>query len=141
MEIVINKCYGGFGLSTKALRLYALKKFDKKVYFYLNDFPSKNYIKTNKPEECLVTFALISDYGEYLSGKEMRDVLETDDYISSRNIKRNDPILIEVVKELGEKANTRFSNLCVVGIPNNVEWEIEEYDGIEWISEKHKTWE
>jgi len=37
--------------------------------------------------------------------------------------------------------NKRFgSSLKVVKIPNNVKWEIEEYDGSEWVSEKRRTW-
>lgn len=30
--------------------------------------------------------------------------------------------------------------LKVVSIPADVEWQIEEYDGAEWIAEKHRTW-
>lgn len=53
---------------------------------------------------------------------------------------RNDPDLVAVVEELGEAANGRFSKLRVVEIPDGVEWQIEEYDGLEWIAEKHRTW-
>jgi hypothetical protein len=28
----------------------------------------------------------------------------------------------------------------VVEIPDGVEWEIAEYDGLEWVAEKHRTW-
>jgi hypothetical protein len=45
-----------------------------------------------------------------------------------------------VVEEMGENVNTRFSELKVVEIPNDVEWQIEEYDGAEWVAEKHRTW-
>ena len=55
-------------------------------------------------------------------------------------INRNDPILIEVVEELKEEANNKFSNLKIIFIPDDVEWEIEEYDGMEWIAEKHRKW-
>lgn len=30
--------------------------------------------------------------------------------------------------------------LILEDIPDDVEWEIEEYDGLEWVSEKHRTW-
>jgi len=30
--------------------------------------------------------------------------------------------------------------LKIVDIPDGVEWEIEEYDGMEWVAEKHRTW-
>ena len=53
---------------------------------------------------------------------------------------RDDPALIRVIEELGEKANTRYSELRVIEIPDDVEWQIEEYDGNEWVAEKHRTW-
>ena len=27
-----------------------------------------------------------------------------------------------------------------VSIPDDVEWQIEEYDGMEWVAEAHRTW-
>ena len=56
------------------------------------------------------------------------------------DIKRNDLILIEIVEQLGEAANGGFAKLKVVKIPDDVEWTIKEYDGDEWIAEKHRTW-
>jgi hypothetical protein len=90
MKIVINTCYGGFGLSKEALALY----------------------------------------------NERSRTVETYDFL----IKRDDPILVEVVEQLGEDASDRFANLKVVEIPDDVQWGIEEYDGNEWIAEKHRTW-
>jgi hypothetical protein len=49
-------------------------------------------------------------------------------------------LLIKLVEKLGEDVNTRFSNLKVVEIPDDVDWEIAEYDGFEWVAEKHRTW-
>jgi hypothetical protein len=46
-----------------------------------------------------------------------------------------------VVLELGEAANGRCAELKVVEIPDDVEWQIEEYDGLEWVAEKHRTWD
>ena len=56
------------------------------------------------------------------------------------NIKRNDPILVEIVEQLGEAADGDFAELKVVKIPDDVQWQIEEFDGNEWIAEKHRTW-
>jgi hypothetical protein len=41
---------------------------------------------------------------------------------------------------MGDNANGGFANLRVVKIPGNVEWTIDEYDGLEWVAEKHRTW-
>lgn len=48
--------------------------------------------------------------------------------------------LVDVVEKLGSKANGGSANLKVVEIPDDVEWEIEAYDGLEWVAEKHRTW-
>jgi hypothetical protein len=53
---------------------------------------------------------------------------------------RDDPALVEAVTVLGEAANGVFAALQVVEIPDDVEWQIEEYDGLEWVAEKHQTW-
>ena len=55
-------------------------------------------------------------------------------------IPRDDPVLVDLVKELGKDACNTDSSLQVVRIPADVEWVIEEYDGKEWISEVHRTW-
>jgi hypothetical protein len=38
-------------------------------------------------------------------------------------------------------ANGSFSRLKIVEIPDGVEWTIQEFDGNEWVAEKHRTWE
>ena len=53
---------------------------------------------------------------------------------------RNDARLVECVETLGEEADGRFAELKVVEIPDDVEWEIEEYDGLESIHEVHRVW-
>jgi hypothetical protein len=57
------------------------------------------------------------------------------------DLARDDPYLIQTIRELGENANSRFSTLKIVEIPGDVEWEIGEYDGLEWVAEKHRTWD
>ena len=56
------------------------------------------------------------------------------------NIRRNNPILVEIVEQLGEAANGEFAELKVVEIPDDVQWQIEEYDGVEWVAETHRIW-
>ncbi|NDB28149.1 hypothetical protein EB151_01195 [archaeon] len=113
MKIVINKCYGGFGLSEEAVLLYAKKKGLNLI------------VQRDKGLK-------INHY--YLNEKK------DGNYFSERDIQRNDLILIEVVNELGEKADGFCSELKIVEIPDDVEWIIEEYDGKEWIAEDHRRW-
>jgi hypothetical protein len=61
--------------------------------------------------------------------------------IYDREIPRDDPILIQIIRELGDDADTRFCTLKVVEIPADVDWQIDEYDGLEWVAEKHRTWD
>lgn len=53
---------------------------------------------------------------------------------------REDPVLIEVIEELGEGANTKFSKLKIVEIPADMEYVIDEYDGIETLHQKVQEW-
>jgi hypothetical protein len=65
----------------------------------------------------------------------------TDPDFHSRHIPRDDAHLIAVVELMGEEANNRFSELKIVEVPNDVNWYVEEYDGREWVAERHRTWE
>ena len=53
-------------------------------------------------------------------------------------IPRECPVLVEMV-ERGD-ADGEYSDLKVVEIPDGVNWYIEEYDGLEHVAERHRTW-
>jgi hypothetical protein len=92
MKIVINRQFGGFGLSDEAAELYCQLKGTSRDGFNA-------------------------------------------DFIS-----RSDPILVQVVEQLGKKANTSYSTLKIVEIPDGINWHIEEYDGMESVNEDHRSW-
>lgn len=56
------------------------------------------------------------------------------------DIRRDDIFLVQVVERLKDEANGRWSKLKIVEIPPHVEWIIQEYDGDEWVAEKHRVW-
>lgn len=87
MKVVINRCWGGFDLSDKAIAMF-----------------------------------------KELSGGE-----------TSYN--RDNPLLVKVVETLGEEANTEYSSLKVVEIPDGVDYYIDDYDGMETIEECHRSWD
>ena len=60
--------------------------------------------------------------------------------IDPRPSNRADPLLVQVVEELGAEANGDSAKLEVVEIPDRVEYTVEEHDGIESIHEKHRVW-
>jgi hypothetical protein len=92
VKVVINRDFGGFGLSDDAEALY----------------------------------------------KERKGITDPDWWYA--DIARDDPLLIQIVEEMGEKADGTFASLRIVEIPDDVDWYIEEYDGREWVSERHRTW-
>lgn len=145
MKIVINACYGGFSLSPLATKLLAEKQ-GKKCYFFIENkqrqlVPWKYWDK----EKHILWFAFDSE--NVPEKKETATSLDEnfenwwrEHEISNRPEKRDDPNLVKVVEELGEKADGRCAHLKIVEIPDGVDWIIEEYDGMEHIAEVHRTW-
>ena len=131
-KVVINSHYGGLGLSYEGVMKYAELK-GIKLYPYTYDFTKRIYSENIKPEEAgLLFYSTMPVSNE----KELNQ-----HYFSPRDIARDDPYLVKVVELLGVKANGSCAKLKVIEIPTDIEWEIEKYDGIEWIAEKHRTWE
>ena len=71
--------------------------------------------------------------------KELANI--TDPIFYSRSIPRDDAHLIAVVELMGSAAAGGCSELKIVDVPDDVNWCIEEYDGREWVAERHRTWE
>jgi hypothetical protein len=90
VKVVINRCFGGFGLSDASLHEYKRRRGITDENFWYYDIP----------REC--------------------------------------PVLVEMVEQ-GD-ADGAFSDLKVVEIPDDVNWYIEEYDGMEHVAERHRTW-
>jgi hypothetical protein len=113
-KIVINTCFGGFGLSEEAMHRYAE----------------------------LAGFKLIVDTPDHTTAYNLyyKDKVSDDNFFIEYDIARDDPFLVQVVEELGEKSNGFAADLSIVEIPDDVEWEISEYDGNEHIAEKHRRW-
>lgn len=64
--------------------------------------------------------------------------LTWDDYGFAFSDDRTNPKLIQAVETLGKDASGKYSLLKVVDIPDDIEFTIENYDGLEWIAEKHR---
>lgn len=139
MKVILNKCYGGFDVSDEGYQLYAKKK-GLQLYTYeanVSDFDLLDKVET--PHRSLLTWYFTKDFGETVR----RDSFATDDWGNSLRLDgdcRTDPVLIEVVEELGEKASGGFGKLFVVDIPDDVDYEIIEHDGYETLHESHRQW-
>ena len=147
MKVVINKCFGGFSLSPKAtLRLFELGA-------PIEAIPVDDYWPPEKREEEAKKYrtmgfaAGLEGWRAFLrSGSDMHGMFMTvfspDEslVLNAREIPRNDPSLIRVVEEMGYMADGACASLAIVEIPDGVDYEIAEYDGMEHIAEKHRTW-
>jgi len=141
-KVAINRCYGGFGLSPKATKLY-LKKLNKKCYFY----KQTSYKHQGKEEYTRIDINDLTNENFFISvyTKDMGEKISKHSseycWYESFYENRDDKLLIEVVEELGEKeASGNYAELKIVEIPDDVEWEISEYDGMESVDEKHRSW-
>ena len=115
MKIVINKEHGGFGLSDEAFERYLTEKG--------------------------TAFRKVPNhYGFYFYTEDYDTQGDKADMFWDMDIARNDPVLVSIVEEMGEDSWGKYAYLKVVVIPDDVDWEIGEYDGREWIAEKHRTW-
>ena len=119
-KIALNSCHGSFGLSEKAILRYAkLKKI--KLWPETVIFNSKLYWII--PEE----YAELSDQ-ELLKIDPKEIKKET---FKCFNIDRTDPILIQVVEELGDEANAEFAHIEIKTIRKGKKFRIIEIDGYE----------
>jgi hypothetical protein len=91
-KIVINTCYGGFGLSESSLEDYKKRK----------NITDENFYHWDIPRDC--------------------------------------PHLVAMVEEGGTDVDGIYSELKVVDVPDDANWYIEEYDGMEHVAERHRTW-
>jgi hypothetical protein len=141
MEVAINKCYGGFSLSNQGEEFY-LNLIGKKPYFYKQTkYHHREGIDEytridNNNDDSFLCFTLLKDLG-----KIVNEIPDDDEiWFSGREIPRNDKNLIMTIRELGEKANGMCANLKIIEIPDGIEYIIDEYDGMESISESHRSW-
>lgn len=137
MKVILNKCYGGFCVSQEAYELYAKKK-GIKIFPYMIKFDNGTgkCQKANDINSVITTY-FTKDFGYFVETSD-DDLKGKRFYLDGEY--REDPVLIEVVEELGDRASGRFSKLVVVDIPDGMEYEIDDYDGIETLHQKIEKW-
>ena len=113
MKIVVNKCFGGFSISRKAVKFMA-ERGNEQAKAELDEILSGENNSYNSYYGCSQKYNFEYD--------------------------RADPYLIKAVETLGCEANGSFAELKVVEIPDGIEWEIDDYNGMETIHEKRRTW-
>ena len=114
-RIVINAEHGGFGLSHEGQLMYLQLSGQS---YTIADQPDRHTQNMLGPKIIV-------------NGKEFWD----------RYVERDDPALIQTIRKLGyEAASGKHATLKIVEIPADIKWQIDEYDGLEWVAEEHRTW-
>ena len=93
MKVVVNNCYGGFGLSDEAMSLM-----------------------------------------------DRRDPSWRDRGNADPVLFRSDGILVSVVEELGPSACGMYAELSIIEIPDGIEYDIMDDDGLELVVERGHYW-
>lgn len=128
-KVVYNACYGGFGLSREAcLRYWELQ--GKKVWIENGDFMGIFTVWLVPPEERLEKkeWSSMSLTERFAYNKKHSEQTWYD-----RNVSRHDPILVQVVEELGDKASGDYAKLAIAEVSGP--YRIDEYDGSESVKQ------
>lgn len=93
----------------------------------------------------MIKIVINTDYGGFgLSESALEEYKKrkgiTDENFHHWGILRDCPILVAMIEEGDNNINGDYADLKVVEIPEDVDWYIEEYDGMEHVAERHRTW-
>lgn len=112
-KIVVNGCFGGFGLSDAAVLRYA--EIAGITLYSSMEFGFTSWYRVPVEE-----YQAIEDWEA-----------KNEAHFSVNDLSRTDPALVQVVEELGEAANDSFADLYIVELPAGTQYRIDEYDGRE----------
>jgi hypothetical protein len=133
-KVAYNAQFGGFDLSHDAIMRYAELK-GIKIYAFVD---------RRRPDGSLVPFDE-ADRMKPASATEARKAFlhycttpeySNESYWSTHKAyeDRADPILIQVIEELGKKANGQCATLKIEEVPAGTQYRIDEYDGNETVA-------
>ena len=135
MKIAINACFGGFSLSRKALaRLAHLQ--GRECHHFSHEIGGR-YAPADEGSARFPNFSFdIPNPNEAVAGNSEAYAR----HAIQEPIDRSDPLLVQTIEEMGDEASGTYARVRIVEIPDGVDWEIEEHDGLETIHEKHRSW-
>lgn len=129
-KVVINRRWGGFGLSPKAVIMLKdcghVKTYEPSSYYGPDWKIPFEYDKKRAKEQ---------GDSSYLTIHEEK-ILSDEHHGDSRSC----PHLVRVVDQLGSEANGLYAELKIVEVPAGVEIEIDDYDGMETVREAGRSW-
>jgi hypothetical protein len=119
MKIAINRCFGGFNLSHRV--------FEELIKLGVSHYKNYKEIPKNNKDPYII------DSDSTISGKYYSNLSDYEN--------RTNPLLIQAIEKIGEEESSgRFGEIKIIEIPDGINWEIEDYDGIETVNETHRSW-
>jgi len=134
-KIAYNNCFGGFSISDAGVRRYA----EIKGITLYPEQPDGAYASlmsavywTVPPEEREGKYLADDAFNAApLEAKTASNAFYFKHTINVRDFYRADPVLIQVIEELGDKANGDCAKLAIAEVPAGTKYRIDEYDGNE----------
>ena len=124
-KVVYNACYGGFNLSREACKRY-WELQGKEVWIEDREFMDMFTVWLVPPEKRVVKreWNTMTRDEQLAYNKQYKEQTWDDN-----GVDRHDPILVQVVEELGDKANGMCAQLAIEEVSGS--YRIDEYDGFE----------
>jgi len=125
-KVVYNACYGGFGLSKEACQRY----WDiKGQQVWIEDALWGFTVWLVAPEDRIPVKGGDAFYAMSMDERIAYNQAYSKQTWYNRNVDRHDPVLVQVVEELGKKANGECAELAIAEVYGS--YRIDEYDGFE----------
>lgn len=149
LRIVINKCYGGFGLSPEAI-VWLMDRgselIRKQTYEEYcggdSDYARRHLLDGAKP--LTGKPGLMMNSWGYAVLEPKQQVVYTVERHDDVMTFRTHPDLLLCIETLGKAANGQCADLRIVDIHDETvsidDIYVDEYDGNEWVAQKHSTW-
>jgi hypothetical protein len=131
-KVVYNSCYGGFSLSREACERY-WELQGKKVWIENGNFMGIFTVWLVPPEERITLVEAKNWSSMSLTERLAYNKKHSEQTWYDHNVDRHDPILVQVVEELGEEADGDCAKLAIAEVSGP--YRIDEYDGSESVKQ------
>lgn len=128
-KVVYNAVHGGFSLSEAAMRRYAEIKG---LNLYVERERTRFATYYTVPPEARTAEPSAAEWLKLpLETRQKLNAAWDAEQLSNRDFYRTDPVLVQVVEELGPAANGACADLRIAEVPSGTRYRIDDYDGRE----------
>jgi hypothetical protein len=157
VKVVLNRCFGGFGLSPRAVAR-AAELAGRACFFFIYNFrdggltpcsieeaeKSERIFRSWRAFDTAFPSSFAHNSAIWATLDQAEREAANDSYAShdlTRFPDRSAPHLVRAVEELGAGASALVADLRVIEIPFDGPdgWSIDEYDGMESVEEDHRS--